>query len=179
MQWLLSLSCSFCLGCHRLYGRRVQRCVISRRRPHRYGALQFNMLCGSGACIICYHMVNSLLIFPAGIYVSFCRKYAYGAQQLRGGDSIVRTCTSPNTTPHESNALGGLTGKLSNGYNCNVSKLSSLFVRYLGGNLMILISRFISAFVNHFMRRVARERRASLFSKWQTPSMKVSISVDP
>jgi hypothetical protein len=108
----------------------------------------------------------SPLIFPAGIHVSSCWELAHGGQQLRGRDSIVRTCRSPNTTSHESTALGGVTGKLSNGYNCNVSKLATQFVRYLDGNLMISISRFDSTFVKHFMRQVARRRQASLFSEW-------------
>ena len=43
----------------------------------------------------------------------------------------------------------------SEGYDYNVSKLRTLFVRYLDGILMILTSRFGSAFVKHFMRRVA------------------------
>ena len=54
----LSLTCSYCLGRHRIYGRRPRRCDIARRRPHRYGALQLDMLCGSGACITRYHATN-------------------------------------------------------------------------------------------------------------------------
>ena len=54
----LSLRCSFCLGCHRVYGRRAQRCVISHGRPHRYGGRELNMLRGSGTCIMRYHTAN-------------------------------------------------------------------------------------------------------------------------
>jgi hypothetical protein len=39
---------SYPLGYHRVYGRRAPRCDITRRRPHRCGPLQLNLLCSSG-----------------------------------------------------------------------------------------------------------------------------------
>jgi hypothetical protein len=112
----LPLSCSYPLGHHRIYGWRASRRHISRRRPHRYGPLQLHLLCSSGTCTRSTTRRTSPLTFPAGIYVSSPWKLAHGAQRLRGCNTIVRACTSPNTTPRESSTLGGLTGKFADGY---------------------------------------------------------------
>lgn len=56
------------------------------------------------------------LTFSAGIYASSPWDLAYGEQQLRGCDTIVRACASPTARLHESSALGDLAGKLPNGY---------------------------------------------------------------
>ena len=45
---LSPLSCPICIGCHRMHSRRTYRRDIARRRPHRYPALELDMLCGSG-----------------------------------------------------------------------------------------------------------------------------------
>ena len=76
------LSCSYPLGCHRVYGRRAPRCDITRRRPHRYGPRQFNLLCSSGACTRSTTRRISPLTCPVGIYVSSPWKIAHGAQRL-------------------------------------------------------------------------------------------------
>ena len=54
--WLPSRSYS--PGYHRVYGRRACRRDIPRRRPHRYGGVQINVLRGSGTCITRYHTTN-------------------------------------------------------------------------------------------------------------------------
>lgn len=52
------LASSYCLGCHHVYCRGSNGCDIARRRPHRNGALQLHMLCGSGTCITPSYTVN-------------------------------------------------------------------------------------------------------------------------
>ena len=47
--WLI-LTSLYRLGYHRIHRRRQSRCDITRRRPHHYGTLQFDMLCGPGTC---------------------------------------------------------------------------------------------------------------------------------
>jgi hypothetical protein len=110
------LSCSYPLGHHRIYGRRASRRHIPRRRPHRYGPLELNLLCSSGTCTRSTTLRTSPLTSPAGIYVSSPWKFAHGAQRLRGCNTVVRACTNPNTTPCESSTLGGLTGRFANDY---------------------------------------------------------------
>ena len=48
---LVALRSLYCLGHHRVYGRRARRRDIPCRRPHRCGAVQLDLLCGSGMCI--------------------------------------------------------------------------------------------------------------------------------
>ena len=109
------LSCSYLVGYHRVYGWAASRCDITRRRPHRYGPLQLNLLYSSGTCKRSATRRISPLTFPAGIYVSSPWKLAHGAQRLRRCDTIVRACTSPNPTLLGRTALGDLIGKFPNG----------------------------------------------------------------
>ena len=55
---LVALGSSYSQGYHRVYGWRARRRDIPHRRPHRYCAVQLNMLCGSGMCITHYHAKN-------------------------------------------------------------------------------------------------------------------------
>ena len=82
-------SCSYCLGYHRVYGRRARRCDIPRRRPHRYRAVQLNLLCSSGTCTRSTTWQISPLMFLIGVHVSSPWKLAHGESRLRGCDMIV------------------------------------------------------------------------------------------
>ena len=92
------LSCSYFLGCRRLYSRRAPRCHITRRRPYRNDPLQFHLLCSSGTCTLSATWRMSPLTFPAGIHVSSPWKLAHGTRELRGCGTIIRACTNPNAT---------------------------------------------------------------------------------
>ena len=111
----LPLSCSIPLGYHRVYGRRAPRCDITRRRPHRHDPLELNMLCSSGTCTRSTTRRISPVTFSAGIYVSSPGKLAHGTERLRGCNTIIRACTSPNTMLWVTPARGGFIGKLPNG----------------------------------------------------------------
>jgi hypothetical protein len=105
------------------------------------------------------------LIFPAVIYVSSPWKLAHGAQRLRGCNTIVRACTSPNATRWGPTALGGLVGKLPNGCIATYRNRSPT-VRYLDGNLIISTSRLDSVYVKLCTQRIARRMQANPFSSW-------------
>ena len=77
---LVAFRSSYSLGDHRVYGRRARRRDIPRRRSHRYGAVQFDMLCGPGTCITRYRTTNittEVLMFLTGVHVSSPWKLAH------------------------------------------------------------------------------------------------------
>ena len=104
-------SCSYCPGYHRVYGRRARRRDIPCRRPHRYRTVQLNLPRSSGTCT-CSTMRRILpLTFLTGVYVPSPWKLAHGESRLRGCNTIVGACTSPNAILWESSTLNGVTGK--------------------------------------------------------------------
>ena len=54
-----SLFCSHPSGHCRVYGGRAPRCDRTVGRPYHYCQVQLSLLCGPGACITCYYVLNS------------------------------------------------------------------------------------------------------------------------
>ena len=78
ISWTQLARCSYYLGYRRVYGRRARRRYIPRRRPHRYRAVQLNLLCSSGTCTRSTTRRILPLTFLTGIYVPSPWKLAHG-----------------------------------------------------------------------------------------------------